>query len=87
MGAAGCANRSVVYADDVQLSFSGRGISGLGECTPTCGQPYGSYQSIPAGPCDEDPECVMMIAGGIPRYFLCSCVSRWWSCVGVSGVP
>jgi hypothetical protein len=86
-GYAGCANRSVVYDSDTVFPSENHGINALPECTPTCGQSYNSIQSIPAGPCNDDPTCVMMMARLVTLYFRCECVDGQWSCASVSGAP
>jgi len=88
-GYAGCAERAVVYPDGTEFSFQPKGINNLPECMPTCDQPWGSIQTIPAGPCAQDSSCVAMLLpdSGIWHYYLCACVSNSWACVAVSGAP
>lgn len=88
-GYAGCADRVVVYADGTDFPFEPKGINNLPECIPTCSQPWGSIQAIPAGPCAQDSSCVVMLLpdSGAWHYYLCACASNNWECVAVSGAP
>lgn len=86
-GFAGCANRSVVYEEGTLFPYVSSGIANLPECTPTCGQIYGTLESMPAGPCNGDPRCFVTFASGQPPYFVCSCVISKWSCFAGSGSP
>ena len=93
-GVAGCVERNERYSDGTVFPYnSGISISQLPECILTCSANENSIQVLPAGVCNLDPTCSVMVllllspesGAGVWHYYVCACNSDRWACESVVG--